>query len=381
MNRHFHPWLAELRELGRARLRRAWRHRWETLFHLLAWSALAGVLVWGWTHVDGDRAGVVLHLLLQQAWLPVLLSAVLGWGAANGVGRALMSEWQEGWWNATPVAEAATSRTLRIMAFLGAVAMLAVLAGVLLALASVASHWRTWLVPALTCVAIGVPLGGLAAMLRSPRAFAAESRKPRARAVDKPLFALPMLEWRGLPHLAAWQRREALRVWRHGGRFWPFLGLGLIVPMGSAGWSLFGLLLFGLSLIWFGLALRAAQDVISRADALMRAEPLPFTSLCKATLRYPLWAWLVTCVLGSVGLLLQDARPLAAAFFAIGALLALGLQLVLSWRYRRAPWRARLRLAADASVLLVLLYLAGPLALVAYAAIVGRHFFLARKLP
>jgi len=44
------------------------------------------------------------------------------------VGRALMSQWQEGWWNATPVEEGATSRTLRVMAFLGAIVMLLVVA-------------------------------------------------------------------------------------------------------------------------------------------------------------------------------------------------------------------------------------------------------------
>ena len=34
------------------------------------------MLGWGWSHLDGDHAGVVLHVLLQQPLLPIGLSAV-----------------------------------------------------------------------------------------------------------------------------------------------------------------------------------------------------------------------------------------------------------------------------------------------------------------
>jgi hypothetical protein len=381
MNSTFHPWLAELRELARARGRRAWRYRWETLFQVLAWTALAAVLAWGWSHLDGDHAGVVLHVLLQQPLLPIGLSAVLGYGTASGIGRALVSEWREGWWGAMPVAPRASALTLRLVALFAALLMLLALAGLLLALAAVADHWRTWLVPALTCCAIGVPLGALPALWRSPRAWDAPAPRVQARAQDKPLFALPWLELPVLPHFAQWQRRENLRVWRHGGRVWPLLALGLLVPMGTRGWSLLGLLLFGLSLIWFGLVLRAALDVVARADALLRATPLSFTAFCKASLRYPLWAWLLASLWGGTGLLLQSARWPVALAYAAALFSALVLQLVLAWRFRRAPWRARLRAGVDASLILALLYFAPPLALLVAVALIVRHYQLARALP
>lgn len=381
MNPRFHPWLAELRELARAWLRRAGRHRAETLFHGLAWGALGGVLAWGWSRLDGDRAGVTLHLLLQEPLLPIALCAVLGYGAASGSAKALATEWREGWWGAVPVAAAASARTLRLVALLAALTMLLAVCGLLLALAAVAEHWRTWLVPALTCAAIGVPLGTLPALLRSPRAWAAQAPRVHVRAEDKPLFALPWLERRTLPHLALWQRRENLRVWRHGGRLWPFVVLGIMVPMGTRGASLLGLLLFGVSLIWFGLVLRAALDAIARADALLRATPLAFSEFCAASLRYPLFAWLIAALWGGAALLLQDARWPVALGYALVLFVVLALQLVLAWRFRRAPWRAPLRAGVDASLLLALAYLAGPLALPAAALLILHHFHKARKLP
>lgn len=381
MNSRFHPWLAEMRELARAWLRRAARHRAETVFHLLAWCALGGVLVWGWSHLDGDHAGVTIHLLLQEPLLPVALCAVLGYGTASGSARALATEWREGWWGAMPVAPRASALTLRLVALFAALIMLLALMGVLLALAAVADHWRTWLVPALTSCAIGVPLGALPALWRSPRAWDAPKQRVRSRAEDKPLFSLPWLELRALPHLAQWQRRENLRVWRHGGRIWPLLALGALVPMGTRGWSLLGLLLFGLSLIWFGLVLRAALDVIARADALLRATPSRFGAFCQASLRYPLWAWLLASLLGALGLLLQSARWPVALGYAAALLGALALQLVLAWRFRRAPWRARLRAGVDASLIFALLYLAPPLALLIAVVLIARHFHLARTLP
>jgi hypothetical protein len=380
MNPRFHPWLAEMRELARAWLRRAGRHRAETVFHLLAWCALGGVLAWAWSHLNGDHAGVTIHLLLQEPLLPVALCAVLGYGTASGTARALASEWREGWWGAMPAAPKASALTLRLVAVFAALLMLLVLAGLLVALAAVADHWRTWLMPALTCCAIGVPLGALPALWRSPRAWDAPVQRVQARAQDKPLFDLPWLELRTLPHLAQWQRRESLRVWRHGGKVWPFVALGVMVPMGTAGPSLLGLMLLGLSLIWFGLVLRATLDVIARAEALLRATPARFVAFCNASVRYPLWAWLLASLWGGAGLLLQSAHWPVALGFAVALFGALSLQLVLAWRYRRAPWRARLRAGVDASLILALFYLIGPLALLAAAALIYRHYHLAKAL-
>lgn len=377
----WHPWLAELRALLRARWRRACHHPGEALFQLVAWSVLLLLLAWAWRHVDGDHAGVVIHLLLQEPLVPLALCAVLGYGTASGAGKAVAAEWRDGWWGAVPVAAAAQRRSQRLVAALAVVLMAAVLALVLLALAAVADHWRTWLVPALRSVGVGLPLGAVPALWRSPRAFAAEAPRMRARAADRPLFRLPWLERGAQPQLAAWQRREALRVWRHGARVWPLLALGLLVPRDVLGWSLLGLLLVGLSLVWFGLVLRASPDVIARGDALLRATPQRFGAYCRATLGYPLWACACASALTAVGLLLQRAS--AVAVLACAALLAvlLSMQLVLAWRHRRAPWRARLRFGVDVAVLAAVAW-SLPLALpLAWIGLLSFHFHKARHLP
>jgi len=377
----WHPWLAELRALLRARLRRARRHPGETAFHLAAWCALGALLAWAWRHVDGDHAGVVIHLLLQEPLLPLALCAVLGYGTASGAGKAVAAEWRDGWWGAVPVAATAQRRSQRLVAVAAVLLMAAVLALVLLALAAVADHWRTWLAPALRSVALGLPLGALPALWRSPRAFAAESPRVRARAADRPLFRLPWLERAAQPQFAAWQRREALRAWRHGARVWPLLALGLLVPRDVLGWSLLGLLLFGLGLVWFGLVLRAAEDVIARGDALLRATPQPFGAYCRATVGYPLWAWACASALTGVGLLLQRASAAAALGCAALLGLLLGLQLVLAWRHRRAPWRARLRFGVDLALLVAVAW-SLPLALpLAWIGLLSLHFHKARTLP
>jgi hypothetical protein len=89
----------------------------------------------------------------------------------------------------------------------------------------------------------------------------------------------------------------------------------------------------------------------------------------------------MTALWGGLGLVFQGARPLAVAAFALLLLLGLGLHLVLAWRHRRAPWRARLRLGVDAAVVAVLAYLAGPFALVAYAGLLVLHIRAARQVP
>ena len=104
-------------------------------------------------------------------------------------------------------------------------------------------------------------------------------------------------------------------------------------------------------------------------------------SYCRATLGYPLWACACASALTAVGLLLQRAS--AVAVLACAALLAvlLSMQLVLAWRHRRAPWRARLRFGVDVAVLAAVAW-SLPLALpLAWIGLLSFHFHKARHLP
>ena len=82
-----------------------------------------------------------------------------------------------------------------------------------------------------------------------------------------------------------------------------------------------------------------------------------------------------------MGLLLQRASAAAALGCAALLGLLLGLQLVLAWRHRRAPWRARLRFGVDLALLVAVAW-SLPLALpLAWIGLLSLHFHKARTLP
>lgn len=375
MNRRFHPWLAEIALGVRNRIVRAQHDPAQTLFHATAWATLAALAVYGFSRLDGDRAGVVIRLLLEQPLVPVLLFAAFGFVGAHICTATLLHDWRHGWWGALPIASAAVTRTLWLVAALFALAQLGAAVAALLALAAIAEHWRAWLAPALACAVLGLPLGAFAGYATTRR----NDRIERQTALHihgsaQPLFILPWIESPHLPNTAHWQRCETLRVWRRGGRGWPFLLLGAIVPMNEAPASLAGLLLLGGVLIWFGTALRAASEIITRADAVLAATPHRFRDFAAATARYPLLATVIAMALGGVGLLLQDARwPFVLAFGAMMFGIA-ALQLAIAWRHRRSPARAGLRFAADLALIIALGTAWLPLAPIALAALVVRHY-------
>jgi hypothetical protein len=377
MNAYFHPWIGENRQVLFNALRLALRRWPHTLLHTAGWLGLFALLAYGFVHIDGNWLGLIIYFLADHPAVTLPLIAALGFAGTFGAITGLLGEWRNGWWGAMPVAARAQSRTLLLAATIFTLLQTLIMLAMLLAVASIASRWRTWLQPASTLVAIGIPLGAILGFIVARRVRIAPRREARRSAGGKPLFALAWLEHPRLPNLAHWQRRETLRRWRSGGPVWPFIALGIAIPMNSEFWTLAGLVLLAISAIWFGVAARANEDVIVRADAALAATPIGFARFSAATIRYPLWTWAIASLLGSAGLILQTARWPFVAGYAPALLLALLLQLSLTWRYRVVT-QARWRFVVEAIVLLALFRVVGAFAIVLYAAFLFRHLQLAR---
>lgn len=380
MNRRFHPWLAEIALGARNRIAHAQHNLAQTLFRTAAWMALGGLAIYGFLHLDGDRTGVLIRLLLDQPLIPVLLFGAFGFAGARVCTSTLLHNWRHGWWGALPVAPDATTRTLRFAATLFALAQLGIVILAMVALAAIAEHWHTWLAPMLGCAVVGLMLGALAGHATVRQDDHTDRPVPsRADSTSQPLFILPRIARLRLPYLAHWQRREALRLWRHGGGGWPFLLLGAIVPMNEAPASLAGLLLLGSVLIWFGTALRAATEVVVHADAALAATPRCFRDFAVATARYPMLVAAATAGLGGIGLVLQDGRwPFVPAFCAMPFGVAT-LRLAIAWRHRGQPQYAGLRFAVDIAMVVALGAAWLPLAPATLSARVIQHYRIARS--
>ncbi len=377
MPAYFHPRLQETRRVAANRLLRFWP---QTLFHLVAWSALLALIGAGVARIDGDRIGLVLRLLAQQPFVIALAFAAFGFAMCRSATLALLTELRLGWWGAAPVPERATRRSLHLNAILltvfGNVVILFVLGGIVL----LSRRSTPWFAPIFAAASVGFWLGSGAGYLVVRRLGKLRQARVAQTHSSAALLPLPMLDHPQLRNLPDWQRRETVRRWRSGGRNWQFIALGILVPMGMPLLPLGGLLLLGAALIWYGLALRSSEDTLVRATQLFAALPLPFARFAAGTLRYPLFAWACTSVFGALGLLLQSAKwPVVVAFVATIGLGGL-LSLCLSWRYRHRPHLARVRASAEVALLLLLGYqfpfLAPPLA----AALAARHYYVARSL-
>lgn len=379
MAAYFHPRLQESRHVAGNRVRRLLRLWPQTLFHLVAGGALLFLVGAGVSRIDGDRIGLVLRLLAEQPLTIAIAFAAFGFAMCRSSTLALLQELRLGWWGAAPVPQVATQRSLHLNAILltvfGNVVVLFVLAGIV----ALSRRSTPWFVPLLMSASIGFWLGsglGYLAVRRLGTRKHVKVKQTHSSAALLPLRALDHPQLRNLPD---WQRRETVRRWRSGGRNWQFLALGLLVPMGMPLLPLAGMLLLGIALIWYGLALRASEDTLIRATQLFAALPLPFARFAAGTLRYPLFAWCCASVLGAGGLLLQSAKPWVAAGFIVAIGLGGLLSLCLSWRYRHRPHLARIRATAEVVLLLLLAYqfvvIVPPLAI----ALAVRHYFVARS--
>lgn len=379
MAAYFHPRLRETRLVAANRLHRLLRLWPQTVFHLLAASALLLLVGAGIGRIDGDRIGLVLRLLAAQPLVVAVAFAAFGFAMCRSATLALLTELRLGWWGAAPVAEAATRRSLHLNAIVltvfGNLIILLVLAGIVW----LSRRSTPWFVPLLSAASIGFWLGSGLGYLAVRRLGQHRQARVAQQHSSAALVPLPLLDHPQLRHLPDWQRRETVRRWRSGGRSWQFLALGLLVPMGMPLLPLAGLLLLGIALIWYGLALRASEDTIVRATQLFAALPLPFPRFAAGTLRYPLFAWVCASALGAAGLLLQSAKPWVALAFV--ATLALGslLSLCLSWRYRHRPHLARVRASTEVVLLLLLAYQFPPIAPPLALALAARHYIVARS--
>src|SRR5687767_10058550 len=108
----FHPWLHELALGARNRVAHAARRPGETLFVLVAWALLLGFLGWAWSHVDGDRIGVVLETVVAHPSALVVVLAALALGAVRAAVVGVRDALADGWWSAMPVRRQATRNTL-----------------------------------------------------------------------------------------------------------------------------------------------------------------------------------------------------------------------------------------------------------------------------
>ncbi|UXI67977.1 hypothetical protein [Tahibacter amnicola] len=375
-----HPYFREQQLVLRNRITGAWRRWPETLFHAIAWTVLAGVAVWALRRLDGDRIGLALRFVAEQPLPAGLGFAMLGFMLIRSHTLSLAQELRHGWWGAMPVAASTTRRSLLLTSLLFTTLANLAGAGVLLGIAAVSRKSQHWLPVLLLTHTVGLWLG---AALGHASARRTHARPPRPRERDHssaPVVPMPGQHAAGLRHFPEWQRRDALRRWRSGGRVWQLGAFALLIPGNEGLLSLAGLILLGISLIWYGLALRASEDVIVRSTALFAALPLPFPRLAHASVRYPFAAWLCAAALGGAGMGMQGATiPVAIGYgLVLGAASALALALTL--RYRNRPRTARVRVVAEILLVISLAQVIGVFAVLAIPALIVRHYQVARSL-
>jgi hypothetical protein len=376
----FHPHLQQGRQVAANRLRNLATHWPQTLFHAAGAALVLAIVAAGVGRIDGDRIGLVLRLLAAQPLLLVLAFGAFGFFMCRSSTLGLVTELRLGWWGAMPVPPAATRRSLRLNALLQTVFATLIVLGVLLLIVWLSRRPTPWFPTVAGVSTAALWLGSALGYFGAHRIQQAPPPKQAQDHSSAALLPLAALDHPQLHNIPEWQRRETVRRWRSGGRRWQLLALGLLIPMGMPVVPLLGLVLLGVSLIWYGLALRASEDSIVGAERLLAALPLPFPRFAAATLRYPVFAWCCAAALGAAGLLLQSARPLVALLFALLLAMASALSLSLTWRYRRRPWLARTRASAEVLLTLLLAWQLPPLAPVFAAALVARHYLVARSL-
>jgi hypothetical protein len=353
----------------------------EALFLLLAWAAVFGIGWFVYQRAPGEPLGAAIESAARSRWLSGAVLAALAFWLVHAPVMGLRRHLANSWWAALPIRAGRATRTL---AMVGLALTALLVGGAELALRAVAALVRDperWYGPARAMAAGGLGFGGLVGTAYALRPSIALDHAGRRWGHGVPLFRLRPLERASLPVFAQWQRIETLRRFRAGGRWWQWLLMGLAIPSGYSLPSLTGLVLMGVVLIWYGLAMTMARETIVAAARLTAATPLRFADFARATARYPLLAAVVATVWGTVALLLQAAPPL----FLVGwPMIAIGwavLELAVSWHARRTPRSAGVRLAVDAVAILGAAQALPLLAPVVWAGLVAAHVIAARRIP
>ena len=377
----FHPILDQallgLRNALRAQLARPA----EALFVALAWAATAGIAWMVYVRLPGEPIAAAIESAARSPWTTGAVLAAFAFWVQRMPLRMLRRHLAESCWAALPIARARTTRTLLLLGLLQLALLLLTADVALLAAAALVRNPERWLSAARLVALLGLGGGGLLGLALALRRDVDLDHAGRRWGHGLPLFALPPLERARLPVFAHWQRIETLRRFRAGGRWWQWLLIGLAIPAGITLPSLAGLVLMGVVLVWYGLAMTMARETIVAAARLTAATPLRFRDFALATARYPLLAAAVAVSWGTLALLLQEAPRL----FLIGwPLLAVGwcvLELAVAWHCRRRPRQVGVRLTVNAVLILGAAQAFPPLAGLAWAGLVAHHFIAANREP
>jgi hypothetical protein len=376
----FHPFLAQSVLGLRNGVRAQWSRPAEAVFATLAWIAAAALAVFVYTRLPGEPIAAAIESAARSPWTMGLALAAIALYIVRAPLVGLRRHLANSWWAALPIAPARTTRSLLLVGVVLLTMILAAADAALLAAAALVRNPERWLSTARQIALLGLGCGGTLGLLSALRRDAALDHAGRRWGHGLPLFRLAPLDRASLPIFAHWQRIETLRRFRAGGRWWQYLLLGLAIPAGITLPSLAGLVLMGVVLVWYGLAMTMARETIIAAARLTAATPLRFGDFARATARYPLLAAGVAVLWGTLALLLQEAPRL----FLVGwPLLIVGwavLELAVSWHARRAPRHIGLRLTVDAAVIIGAAQVLPPLAILAWAALVAWHLLAARRI-
>ena len=369
----FHPIVTELTWTVRNRMRAQFARPLESVFLVLVWSVALLILAFGWSRLPGEQLAAVIEAATNSPWSSTITLAVLSLFALRAPLRALRRHLAHSWWAALPIAPARTQRSVAALGVLmiGAFALAA--DGLLLAAAALVQHPERWLAAARTIASAGIVIGGGAGLASALRRDADLEHATRRSSHGLPLFRLGALERVELPTILRWQRTETLRRFRAGGRWWQWVLLGLAVPAGITLRSLTGLVLTGVLLIWFGIAMTAARETIANSARLTLATPLAFAPFARASARYPLLVAALASGWGLLALWMQDAPRWFMVGWPVLLFAWTVLELALAWHLRRQSRRVGLRLAVDVAVIVAAAQLFAPLAALAWALVVGMH--------
>jgi hypothetical protein len=377
----FHPILDQallgLHNAARAQLARPA----ETLFVALAWAVAASIAWMVYVRLPGEPIAAAIESAARSPWTTGAVLAAFAFWVQRMPLLMLRRHLAESCWAALPIARARTTRTLLLLGLLQLALLLVAADVALLAAAALVRNPERWLGAARMLALLGLGAGGLLGLGLALRRNVDLDHAGRRWGHGLPLFPLPPLDRARLPVFAHWQRIETLRRFRAGGRWWQWLLIGLAIPAGITLPSLAGLVLMGVVLVWYGLAMTMARETLVAAARLTAATPLRFRDFACATARYPLLAAAVAVIWGTLALLLQEAPRL----FLIGwPLLAVGwcvLELAVAWHCRRRPRQVGVRLAVDAALIVGAAQAFLPLAGLAWAGLVTYHAIAATREP
>jgi hypothetical protein len=380
MSATFHPFLAQTLLGARNGVRAQWARPLEAAFATAAWIAAAALAVFVYTRLPGEPIAAAIESAARSPWTSGLALAAFAFYIVRTPLVGLRRHLANSWWAAMPIAPARTIRSLLLVGGALLALVLAFADVALLAAAALVRNPGRWLAASRQIALFGLGAGGTLGLLLALRRDVALDHAGRRWGHGLPLFRIAPLDRASLPIFAHWQRIETLRRFRAGGRWWQFLLLGLAIPAGITLPSLVGLVLMGVVLVWYGLAMTMARETIIASARLTAATPLRFGDFARATARYPLLAAGVAVAWGTVALLLQEAPRL----FLIGwPVLIIGwavLELAVSWHARRSPRHIGLRLTVDAAAILGAAQVLPPLAILAWAGLVAWHLIAARRI-